>query len=138
MTDSAQENLNSKRLARNIRHRLADMLGNQWTGLLDAAMDEMLLDEIDKFSIIQIPIQDDVPLSIDGKSKEKPITPFITKTGKDLDPETWARLESVARAERAMKSGTTDWPLRERPEGGNPNRKRDEDGDPYLIGIDKD
>ena len=59
MTDSAQENLNSKRLARNIRHRLADMLGSQWTGALDAAMDEMLLDEIDKFSIIQIPIRDD-------------------------------------------------------------------------------
>ena len=55
MTDSAQENLNSKRLARNIRHRLADMLGSQWTGALDAAMDEMLLDEIEKFSIIQIP-----------------------------------------------------------------------------------
>ncbi len=59
MTDSAQENLNSKRLARNIRHRLADMLGSQWTGILDAAMDKMLLDEIEQFSIIQIPIKDD-------------------------------------------------------------------------------
>ncbi len=59
MPDSAQENLNSKRLARNIRHRLADMLGSQWSGALDAAMDEMLLDEIEKFSIIQIPIKDD-------------------------------------------------------------------------------
>lgn len=37
-----------KELARNIRHRLADMLGSQWTGALDAAMNEMLLDEIDK------------------------------------------------------------------------------------------
>ncbi len=59
MTDSAQENLNSKRLARNIRHRLADMLGNQWSGALDAAMDEMLLGEIEQFSIIQIPIKND-------------------------------------------------------------------------------
>ena len=41
-------------LARNIRHRLADMLGSQWTGALDAAMDEMLLEEIDNFDIIQI------------------------------------------------------------------------------------
>ncbi len=40
--------LERKELARNIRHRLADMLGSQWTGALDAAMDEMLLDEIDK------------------------------------------------------------------------------------------
>lgn len=38
-----------KELARNIRHRLADMFGNQWKGALDAAVDEMLLDEIDKF-----------------------------------------------------------------------------------------
>lgn len=100
MTDSAQENLNSKRLARNIRHRLADMLGSQWTGILDAAMDEMLLDEIERFSIIQIPIEDDDVSCIDG--------------GND---------------------GTTAWPLRERPVGGNPHRKRDEDGDPYLKGI---
>lgn len=41
--------LERKGLARNIRHRLADMLGSQWSGALDAAMDEMLLDEIDKF-----------------------------------------------------------------------------------------
>ena len=41
--------LERKELARNIRHRLADMLGNQWSGALDAAMNEMLLDEIDKF-----------------------------------------------------------------------------------------
>ncbi len=41
--------LERKELARNIRHRLADMLGSQWSGALDAAMNEMLLDEIDKF-----------------------------------------------------------------------------------------
>ncbi len=46
--------MNSKILARNIRHRLADMLGNQWTGALDAPMDEMLLDEINKFDIVSI------------------------------------------------------------------------------------
>ena len=46
--------MNRKILARNIRHRLADMLGSQWTGALDAAMDEMLLDEIDKFDIISV------------------------------------------------------------------------------------
>ncbi len=108
MTDSAQENLNSKRLARNIRHRLADMLGSQWTGLLDAAMDEMLLGEIEKFGIIQIPIKDDD----DDVS--------CIDTGDD---------------------GSPAWPLRkgfklgERPAGGNPHRKRDEDGDPYLKGI---
>ena len=59
MTDSAQENLNSRKLARNIRHRLADMFGNQWKGALDAAIDEMLLDEIEKFSIVQIPAERD-------------------------------------------------------------------------------
>ncbi len=104
MTDSAQENLNSKKLARNIRHRLADMLGSQWTGALDAAMDEMLLDEIEQFSIIRI------PADVINKA-----TPFCTESGKDIDPDAW--------------------PLRERPEGGNPHRKRDEDGDPYLKGI---
>ena len=41
-------------LARNIRHRLADMLGSQWSGALDAAMDEMLLEEIDNFNITRI------------------------------------------------------------------------------------
>lgn len=41
--------LERKELARNIRHRLADMFGNQWKGALDAAVNEMLLDEIDKF-----------------------------------------------------------------------------------------
>ncbi len=46
--------MNRKILARNIRHRLADMLGSQWTGILDAAMDEMLLEEIDRFDIIQV------------------------------------------------------------------------------------
>ena len=46
--------MNSKILARNIRHRLADMLGSQWTGALDAAMDEMLLEEIEHFDIIRI------------------------------------------------------------------------------------
>lgn len=38
-----------KELARNIRHRLAEMLGKQWSGNMDAAMNEMLLDEIDKY-----------------------------------------------------------------------------------------
>ena len=50
-----------KELARNIRHRLADMLGSQWSGALDAAMNEMLLDEIDKFVVAaRIDITDDV------------------------------------------------------------------------------
>ncbi len=54
----------SKELARNIRHRLADMLGNQWTGALDAAMDEMLLNEIDKFLAAK-----DIYLKTDAYSK---------------------------------------------------------------------
>lgn len=45
---------NRNELARNIRHRLVDMFGSQWTGALDAAMDEMLLEEIDRFDIIRI------------------------------------------------------------------------------------
>ena len=45
--------LERKELARNIRHRLADMFGNQYKGALDAAMDDMLLDEIDKFFLKQ-------------------------------------------------------------------------------------
>ena len=110
MTDSAQENLNSKKLARNIRHRLADMLGSQWTGALDSAMDEMLLDEIEQFGIIRIPA--------------------------DVVDE--ATPEAV---EAQKNDGKIAWPLRkgfqlgERPAGGNPHRKRDEDGDPYLKGI---
>ena len=92
-----------KELARNIRHRLADMLGSQWIGALDAAMDEMLLDEIGKFV---------VAARID-----------ITDEAVHDEPN----------------DGKIAWPLRERPEGGNPHRKRDEDGDPYLRGImDKD
>lgn len=84
MTDLAQTNLNSKKLARNIRHRLADMLGQQWTGALDAAMDEMLLDEIEKFSIIKI-----------SAYATEPETPFregfgddvaCTDTGNDDEP----------------------------------------------------
>ncbi len=108
MTDSAQENLNSKRLARNIRHRLADMLGSQWTGALDWAMDEMLLDEIEKFSIIQIPIKDSVGLLAQ-------LTPEQRKAALDY--------------EGPVASGVSDLPR------ANPHRKRDEDGDPYLKGI---
>ena len=53
---------NRNELARNIRHRLADMLGSQWNGALDAAMDEMLLEEIDRFDIIHIPPAARVPI----------------------------------------------------------------------------
>ncbi len=53
-----------KELARNIRYRLADMLGSQWNGALDAAMNEMLLDEIDKFLD-----EKDIYLSTDAYSK---------------------------------------------------------------------
>lgn len=86
MTDLAQANLNSKKLARNIRHRLADMLGSQWTGALDAAMDEMLLDEIEQFSITQTPTYVAEPAT-----PFEVVTPFCTETGKDIDPEVWAR-----------------------------------------------
>ena len=106
---------NRKILVRNIRHRLADMLGSQWTGALDAAMDEMLLEEIDHFDIVQI-----LPAAKKLEAEEGPV---------HVEPN----------------DGSIAWPLREgfqlgeRPAGGNPYRKRDEDGDPYLKGImDKD
>lgn len=65
--------LERKELARNIRHRLADMLGSQWTGALDAAMDEMLLDEVDKFFDREGPVLTsdvDVPWPVDGGSDD--------------------------------------------------------------------
>jgi len=76
-----KDNINHKILARNIRHRLADMLGSQWNGALDAAMDEMLLEEIDRFDIIQI-------LPAAEKLEEGP-GPFCTASGKDIDPMAW-------------------------------------------------
>ncbi len=71
-------------LARNIRHRLADMLGSQWTGALDAAMDEMLLEEIDNYDIIQQP-----PAAKKLEADEGPV---------HADPN----------------DGSTDWPLHPR------------------------
>ncbi|KKK51331.1 hypothetical protein LCGC14_3116000 [marine sediment metagenome] len=97
--------MNRKTLARNIRHRLADMLGSRWSGALDVAMDEMLLEEIDKFDIVGIQ-----PAAKKPEVKE-------------------------AAVHQNENDGSTAWPLRERPEGDNPYRKRDEDGDPYLKGI---
>lgn len=118
MTDSAQENLNSKKLARNIRHRLADMLGSQWTGALDAAMDEMLLKEIEQFSITRTPT--DVT---DPATPFEVAIPFCTETGKDIDPEVWARRNRDVLNERkdedvAVHVEENDdgpaWPLRDR------------------------
>ncbi len=106
MTNSAQENLNSKRLARNIRYRLADMLGSQWSGALDAAMDEMLLDEIEKFGITQIPI------GLGGD------TPFREGFGKDKD-------DGACNDEGPMLTSDVDVPWSV---DGNPHRKRDKDG----------
>ena len=59
----------------------------------------MLLDEIEQFSIIRIPT-DDFEVAI----------PFCTDTGKDIDPEAWARRNRDVLNER-------------------------KDGDPYLRGI---
>lgn len=118
MTDPAQENLNSKKLARNIRHRLADMLGKQWTGALDAAMDEMLLKEIEQFGITQTPTHVAEPAT-----PFEVVTPFCTETGKDIDPEVWAGLNQAELARRqdedvAVHVEENDdgpaWPLRDR------------------------
>jgi len=86
--------MNRKILARNIRHRLADMLGSQWTGALDAAMDEMLLEEIDRFDIIQIlPAAKKLEAADEGPVHVEP------------------------------NDGSTAWPLKKRPVDGDPYLK---------------
>ena len=87
--------MNRNILARNIRHRLADMFGSKWNGALDAAMDEMLLEEIDKFDIISVLPAAKIP------TKEEPEGPVHED---DND-------------------GTTAWPLRKRDEAGDPYLK---------------
>lgn len=129
--------LERKELARNIRHRLADMLGSMWTGALDAAMDEMLLDEFDKYFD-----QDQVEVF---SEKKKVAIPFCTATGKDIDPEAWARLnqdelnrrkDEVVAVPEYPNDGGIAWPLRDRkPDDAAPDPAAGEFGDPYLKGI---